>query len=72
MASPSMDVYIDVPLHPITEPQPAIPPVIQPTHPADPQFQTTTTTNDREDAPVPQPADHRDTDAQRGMLVAVS
>ncbi|KAI9447654.1 hypothetical protein H4582DRAFT_13338 [Lactarius indigo] len=68
MTSPSSHVYIGVrPLvqpHLITEPQPEIHPIIQPTDPADPQFQTTTTTNHRGDAPTPQPEDYRDTDAQ--------
>ena len=71
MSSPSSHVYNGVQPHPIIEPQPAIP-VIQPTVPADPQFQTTTTaTNHRGDAPTPQPvdSDYRDTDAQWGMLV---
>jgi hypothetical protein len=70
MASPSAHVFIDVPPHPIAEPQPAIFPSILPTGPADPHFQATTTTNHREGAPAPlQPADYRDTEAQRGMLV---
>jgi hypothetical protein len=70
MGSPSAHVFIDVSPHPIAEHQPEIPPGgIQPTGPADPQFQATTTTNHREDAPAPQPADYRDAEAQRGMLV---
>ncbi|KAI9467376.1 hypothetical protein BJY52DRAFT_66140 [Lactarius psammicola] len=61
------DAYIEVQTRPIPEPQPAIPPGIQPTDPAFPQFQPTTTTNyHRGDPPAPRPVDDRDTDPQRG------
>ncbi|KAN0137270.1 hypothetical protein V8E53_004715 [Lactarius tabidus] len=65
MASSSTHTYIDVQPSFITERQPAIPPDIQTKIPAAPQFQTTTTTHPREEAPtgIPQTADHRDADA---------
>ncbi|KAI9467375.1 hypothetical protein BJY52DRAFT_66137 [Lactarius psammicola] len=68
MASPSSHVYSGVQPHPITERQPTIPLVIQPTYPADPQIQARTITpvNHRGDTPTPEPvdSDYRDTDAQ--------
>ncbi|KAH9018880.1 hypothetical protein EDB85DRAFT_597820 [Lactarius pseudohatsudake] len=70
MASPSADVIFDVQTHPITEPQPAIPPSIRATHPAGPK--TGGTNNHPRDAPTQQPADsdyrdkQGDKNAQRG------
>ena len=70
MASPVAHMIIDIPPHPFAEPRPQIPLAsIQPTGPADPQFPATTATNQREVAPALQPADYRDTEAQRGMLI---
>ncbi|KAI9447643.1 hypothetical protein H4582DRAFT_12402 [Lactarius indigo] len=67
MTSPDMNLYIDVPLHPMTGPQPTItqPQGIQSTDPTDPQ--TGATNNHRGGASAQQPADsdNRDKNAQR-------
>lgn len=68
MALPSAHVSIEIPIDPIARPQPVTFPVIVPTGPTDPHPRAITT-NHLEDAPAPQFADYRDTEAQRGMLV---